>query len=115
MAPTPAAIGAPGLSPRPSELYIDCTAANSKAIPSPKQIIAELYRTAVRSPPTSFEPAANYGWRTDMIKLVHTSDWIRCMPRSPPTEFAVTTEFHVLPLTLKIMKTGTKKSRLLRQ
>jgi hypothetical protein len=47
MAPTPATIGPPGLSPRPTELYIDCTAAKASAMPSPKQIIAQTYFTAV--------------------------------------------------------------------
>ena len=51
MAPTPATIAAPGLSPRPSEVYIDCTAANAMVTPSPKQIIAETYLTAVMLPP----------------------------------------------------------------
>jgi hypothetical protein len=43
----PATIGPPGLSPRPTELYIDCTAAKASAMPSPKQIIAQTYFTAV--------------------------------------------------------------------
>lgn len=52
MAPTPATIAAPGLSPRPSEVYIDCTAANAKVTPSPIQIIAETYLTAAMMPTT---------------------------------------------------------------
>jgi hypothetical protein len=51
MAPTPATIGPPRLSPRPSELYIDCTAAKTSPTPSPKQIIAETYFTTVMMPP----------------------------------------------------------------
>jgi hypothetical protein len=47
IAPTPATIGPPGLSPRPNELYIDCTAAKTSATPSPKQIVAETYFTTV--------------------------------------------------------------------
>ena len=47
MAPIPAAIETPGLSPRPSELYIDCTAANVKVTPTPIQSIAKKYLTAV--------------------------------------------------------------------
>lgn len=58
IAPTPAATAAPGLSPRPSELYIDCTAANAKVTPSPMQIIAETYLTAVMIPPLNDEAAS---------------------------------------------------------
>jgi hypothetical protein len=36
-------------------VYIDCTAANAKVTPSPKQIIAETYFTAVMMP-TTYDP-----------------------------------------------------------